>query len=116
MRRALYRTAWLLILCVLVLVLGSTPTVATAADWAHPITPAVAASDPACTDHTAITNDPIAWRSLLDAAVPQHDCAAPPRTVLVRADQIAQRGTAGSAVVNVDRPAQIAGAAERATD
>lgn len=101
MRRILYRSGWLLFLCVLVLALSlsSTAATSTAADRQSLVSFAET-SDTNCTTDSYSDNAQSSLRSFLDSVAASNVCKALPETVLIVKDRPVPSAAAGAPALN----------------
>jgi len=114
MRRGLYRAAWLVILCALLLAL-SVPSMraASSTNEARVVLPAVATGDVVCTNNVSVDDGRLRWRALLDQMEHNTDCGPAPATVLIARDRPSQGAAAGAPSGNSEPDAQLAGRVSR---
>lgn len=97
MRRALYRSAWLLIVCILVLGLSlpSMGGVSLSGD-VQPLAASVDTGDTSCTTATPRSSGLPGLQSLLGELAPSTNCASAPVSVLIAREHLARAGSAGA--------------------
>ncbi len=107
MRRALYRSTGLLILCLLVLALSvpAMGTGSTSVNEAH-IVSSAGSSSTTCTSDLAGGSQLLGWPPVLEPLATASRCASPPSTVLIDTERLSQIGAVGATTISMDAIAQ----------